>query len=106
MQNMPHFNQTIVYQVTAEDLQAIIDQAVSKALAGFLVVPKPEPEDKYMTGDQVCERLQISPTTLYNWKNTGKLKSYQIGNRVLYKSSEIEEAVQLQVPLKYRRIRR
>lgn len=103
---MPPSNPTIVYQVTAEDLQELIDKAVAKALAGYLVAPKPEPEDKYLTSDQVVERLQISPTTLYNWKITGKLKSYRISNRVLYKSSEIEEAVQLQVPLKYRRMKR
>ena len=47
----------------------------------------------YMTVKQVCEYLHISRTTLYNHIQTKKITAYKIGRRLLFKQSDIEDAV-------------
>ena len=41
--------------------------------------------------------LKISPGTLYNWTNQGKIRAYGLGAKIYYRQSEIES---LLVPLK------
>ncbi|SHL02770.1 helix-turn-helix domain-containing protein [Flavobacterium xanthum] len=47
--------------------------------------------------DEVCQILHFNKTTLHKHTKSGRLKSYGIGGRVLYKRSEVLEAV---TPLK------
>jgi excisionase family DNA binding protein len=53
----------------------------------------PQPEKELMTRDEVCELLSINKTSLWKHTKAGKLNSYGIGNRVLYKRSEVINAV-------------
>ncbi len=50
-------------------------------------------EDNLLSRDEVCALLNISKTTLNTRTKDGKLKSYAIGNRVLYKRSEVLAAL-------------
>ena len=43
---------------------------------------------------EVAKTLKISFPTLHDWTKQGWLQSYKIGNRILYKSNEVEEALQ------------
>jgi len=54
---------------------------------------KAEPENDFITRDEVCKLLSFNKTSLWKHTKSGKLKSYGIGNRVLYKRSEVLEAV-------------
>jgi hypothetical protein len=51
------------------------------------------PENELMTRDEVCKMLSFNKTSLWKHTKSGKLKSYGIGNRVLYKRSEVILAV-------------
>ena len=51
------------------------------------------PEKELITRDEVCEMLSINKTSLWKHTKSGKLKSYGIGNRVLYKRNEVILAV-------------
>lgn len=42
---------------------------------------------------EVCEMLGINLTSLWKHTKSGRLTSYGIGNRVLYKRSEVLEAI-------------
>lgn len=44
---------------------------------------------RFFTRDEVCTNLNISKTTLNNYTRAGKLQKHCIGNRVLYKRSEV-----------------
>ena len=69
-----------------------------KPLLGNVTTNEPkQPENDLMTREAVCKLLSINKTTLWKHTKTGKLKSYGIGNRVMYKRSEVLEAVK---PLK------
>jgi excisionase family DNA binding protein len=50
-------------------------------------------ENELMTRDEVCEMLSFNKTSLWKHTKSGKLTSYGIGNRVLYKRSEVIQAV-------------
>ena len=56
-----------------------------------------QPVNDLMTRSEVCKMLSITNVTLWKHTKAGKLKSYGIGNRVMYKRSEVLEAVK---PLK------
>lgn len=48
-------------------------------------------------------RLKVSLVTLTDWVNRGKLKAHKIGGRVLFRESEVEDALTRIVPLKHNR---
>lgn len=52
-------------------------------------------EKELMTRDEVCKMLSFNKTSLWKHTRSGKLKSYAIGNRVLYKRSEVLESLTL-----------
>lgn len=54
-------------------------------------------ESDLISRDEVCKILFFNKTTLHKHTKSGRLKSYAIGSRVLYKRSEVLEAV---TPLK------
>lgn len=51
------------------------------------------PVNELMTRDEVCKMLSFNKTSLWKHTKSGKLASYGIGNRVLYKRSEVILAV-------------
>lgn len=54
-------------------------------------------ESEFISIEGTCELLHLNKTSIWKHTKSGKLKSYGIGNRVLYKRSEVLEAVK---PLK------
>lgn len=54
-------------------------------------------ESDLISREMVCKILHFNKTTLLKHTKSGRLQSYSIGNRVLYKRSEILAAVK---PLK------
>lgn len=56
----------------------------------------------YLSRADVCELLKISLPTLHEWTKLGLLKSYKIGNRVLYKQQEMENAIEQTTATKYK----
>lgn len=55
-----------------------------------LTIPPPL---KYYTRQDVANLLKVNISTINNWVKKGKIISYTIGNRVLFKSTEIESAL-------------
>lgn len=56
-------------------------------------IATPQLENEFITRDEVCKLLNFNKTTLHKHTRSGKLKSYGIGNRVLYRKCEVLEAV-------------
>jgi hypothetical protein len=50
-------------------------------------------ENELMTRVEVCKMLSFNKTSLWKHTRSGKLKSYAIGNRVLYKRTEVLESL-------------
>lgn len=50
-------------------------------------------QTNFLSRQEVAQLLKISLPTLNEWTKLGWLQSYKIGNRVLYKSDEVEAAI-------------
>ena len=68
-------------------------EAVVKLQQQPIATPQLENENDFITRDKVCELLSFNKTTLHKHTRSGKLLSFGIGNRVLYKKSQVLEAV-------------
>lgn len=60
-------------------------------------------QPEYLTRKEVARFLKISLPTLHEWSKQGLLQSYRIGNRILYKSVEIQNSVQKVMNGKYKK---
>jgi predicted DNA-binding transcriptional regulator AlpA len=77
-------------------LNGITLQELVEALAPLLqskLVANIQPENDLITREEVCKMLSFNKTSLWKHTRSGKLKSYGIGNRVLYRRSEVIAAV-------------
>lgn len=78
-------------------LQGITIEQLAEALKPLVQSTEPKQqtstEDEFLTREEVCTFLNFNKTTLHKHTRSGRLKSYGIGNRVLYKKSEVLEAV-------------
>jgi len=45
--------------------------------------------EKFMTGKDVCRMLHVSPRTLQEWRNRGKIPFLRLKGKILYAESEI-----------------
>ena len=79
-------------------LQGITLEQLAEALKPLVQPNAPvqptSTEDDLLSRDEVCTLLKISLTTLNNYTRAGKLQKHCIGNRVLYKRSEVLASVQ------------
>lgn len=76
-------------------LNGITLQQLAEALKPLLQQPvaEPQPVNDLLTRDEVCKLINLNKTSLWKHTRSGRLKSYGIGNRVLYKRAEVLEAV-------------
>ena len=50
--------------------------------------------NEYLTIKEVMDFLKVSRSTIYNWKNSGKLRFYKIGKLVRIKREELERFIE------------
>jgi excisionase family DNA binding protein len=74
---------------TPENLRSLIHESVSDA---FRKMPLPviKPDSEYLTRIETAQKLKISLPTLWKITKEGKINSYKIGTKVLYKLHEVE----------------
>ncbi|MEJ7823694.1 MAG: helix-turn-helix domain-containing protein [Chitinophagaceae bacterium] len=82
----------ILTGLTLEDFFLRIEKIIETKI-GNRVQTKTENQSEYITRKEVAELLKISLPTLHDWTKQGWLPSYKMGNRVLYKRSEIDACV-------------
>lgn len=71
-----------------------IDKLEATLLDKLNAIETQSPKDDLITPDEVCKRLKISRTTLWNYENKGYLVSKGIGARRYYNWNEVVEALQ------------
>jgi len=79
--------------ITPEELQKLIAAAVQPYLEQIKEHLQPKESEQYLTRKQVSELLKVNLSTLHNWSKSKKLCAVGIGNRVLYRHSDIEKAL-------------
>jgi excisionase family DNA binding protein len=63
-------------------------------------------EKEILTPEEVCELLGIDVSTLWRWRNDGRVKAYGIAGRRYYKRSEILESLVPMTPNKKRTLKK
>jgi excisionase family DNA binding protein len=91
----------ILTPLTIEQLQNFINDAVK---IGFEQTKTQEPEKtNLLTRKQVCNLLNITPPTLWEWQRNGTITAYKIGTRVRYKETEVMNTLQRVKQVKFNR---
>ena len=86
--------QTVQFiQVTPEQLQNAIIEGVKTQLQDLKKHFQPKEPNNYLSRVEVADMLKINLSSVHNWSKKGILTPYQIGGKVIYKRSEIENAI-------------
>jgi len=80
-------------QVTPEQLQNAIIEGVKTQLESLKLHFEPKQPKTYKTRAEVSKMLNVSFVTLNKWNKSGRLKAVGIGGRVLYRQSDIDNAI-------------
>jgi len=95
----------ILHSTSLKEFQEMIGEIVEEKLRQLKQDQPIKTSGDYVTRQMVCDRLRISLATLHSYTKSGILKGYRIGGRVLYRSDEIEQAVNEIEAQKYRHSR-
>lgn len=81
--------------IPESDLNTIISNTIKTCFEKFYStqVAPPETKDSLKTVNEAAEYLTISRTTLSAHSKNGLIKSYRLSGRVMYKTSELDEAL-------------
>jgi DNA-binding transcriptional MerR regulator len=79
--------------LTTKDLESLFSQAIKNELKSVKEHLQTKQPNNYLTRKEVAEMLKIDLSSVHNWSKKGILNPYQIGNRVYYKLSEVENAI-------------
>lgn len=79
--------------VTPEQLQNAIIEGVKSQLDSLKHHFKPKQPNTYLSRAEVSKMLNVSFVTLNKWNKSGRLKAVGIGGRVLYRQSDIDNAI-------------
>ena len=89
---MEKFQQVQFVSTTPDDLAKLISDKVNEAIESKLQGFNATPEKKeFITREEAATLLNVTPTTLWRYANSGKLIPYHFQNKVYYKLSEIEQ---------------
>lgn len=81
----------VLIQITADDLNKTIDNAVNKTRRALEADIAKNKSDMLLTAEDVMEKLSISRRTLYNWEKKKYLCRVEIGGKLRYKLSDVNE---------------
>lgn len=96
-------------EITPSELQQIIVGAVREAVSNVLLSITPQANspteeiNTYLTRQEVCELLKISPPTLSTYTKDGIIKAKRLGRSIRYQRKDIEEALEDVRNKKYKR---
>ena len=85
-------SQVFITQVSPEKLQTIINEAMASQLKS-IQLSAPTSHEEYLTTVEVSQLFKISISTVHNWRKAGTLLACQIGGKVFFKRSDIDNAV-------------
>ena len=86
--------QVQIIQDTENFKQELISTLKSSLLQELKKEFQPKEPEEYLSRAEVAKLLKVDISTIHNWGKSGKLKRHGLGNRVYYKRSEVEQAIQ------------
>jgi excisionase family DNA binding protein len=89
---MNNNHNTMIVQLTVDQLQEIISNAVMLGLQEHQksVIINDEPESNtLLTREEVSRLLKVSYPTLWSWNKSGTLKAKKMGKKVFYNKEDV-----------------
>jgi excisionase family DNA binding protein len=95
-------NQILLHGITMDELLLAIGKLIDEKLEvkqRQLIREK----EGYITRKEVADLLKVSLATLNDYTKLGWLISYKVGNRVLYKESEVRDRIEKLATMKHKK---
>ena len=72
-----------------------LEKAFTKMLENYLSTHKfaeksSTDEDKYLTSDQACDYMHVTPSTLWRMRQRGEIAVHKVGGRCLYSKNDLD----------------
>ena len=85
-------NTNILIQISPEQLSEMIISGIREELQKFQSVSGEKSNNKdLMTRKEVCDYLQCSQTSLWDWTRKGKIIATKVGKKkVLYRKNDVD----------------
>ena len=81
------------YEITAQDLEQVIEDVVIKTTEVILAKLEKEHSPEFIPRKEAMKKLNVkSPLTMSRWEEKGYLNPHLIGGRIFYRQDEIKEA--------------
>lgn len=89
----------MLIQISPEQLSQMIISGIREELQKFQSVSGEKSNNKdLMTRKEVCDYLQCSQTSLWDWTRKGKISATKVGKRkVLYRKKDVDTFLNEQV---------
>ena len=81
---------SIRLEVSGEDLLASSKSLIDRAKEELATQVAEARKERYLTKEQVKELCGICDATLWHWNRKGYLKAVKVGNKVRYRTSDIQ----------------
>lgn len=78
---------------TPNALIDLIDETVKKRLEDLKKNFEPKQPKEYLSRQEVAKMLSVDLSTIHNWRAKGILTAHQIGGRVFYLRTDVENAI-------------
>lgn len=78
-----------LFQLTKEELMQDFEQVVRKIVNQMQVEQVSKDEKDFYTREETAEYLNVSYSTLHNWKVKGILTPFKMGAKVYYYKSDV-----------------
>lgn len=84
------------YQVLSNQIQDVRSLVLDLKKSQTPTIGTPETPDRYLSGDEAQKLLgNVSSVTLWEWRKKKIITGYRIGNKVMYKYSELMDSGKL-----------
>lgn len=78
--------------LTLDELNLRLLNGIDERIYDLTKITKKDPIE-YWTREEMAKKLSISLPTLHDWTKKGILKAYRMGNRVYFKSNEVDQCL-------------
>ncbi|MEN8251368.1 MAG: helix-turn-helix domain-containing protein [Bacteroidota bacterium] len=76
--------------LTESQLEEIVHKTVEKAVQGDNFKKEKGANDEWLTNKRVCEMLSLTPKTMQNYRDEGKIPFAKVGSRIFYRKRDID----------------
>lgn len=90
---------TILFSLTLDEFKDILKESISEMTLSRQSPKDNRQEEAFLTQRQAAKYLQITEPTIIKWKKESRIPYYQNGRRILYKKSELLDALRKNNPL-------